>query len=271
MWEILLPIFGLLVGIAASLVGIGGGAFIVPILTIIYALETPAATGTSLTAIIFTAIASTISYARKKRTYYKTGLILVVTTAPGAFLGSMIAKRLAPNLLGFIFGFFLILVAFRTVSDMNSLNRKNLGDQRNSEQLRTVSDDEILKSRRTIAVDTGLSFFGGLASGLLGIGGGVLIVPIMTLAMNMPIHAATATSMFTMIFTSMAGVPEYYVAGLVNPEFAALLALGSIFGAQVGVYASSRVSGKNLRRSFAVIVLVVSILMLNKYKSVLGF
>jgi len=69
----------------------------------------------------------------------------------------------------------------------------------------------------------------------------------------------------------MAGVPEYYVADFVNPEFAALLALGSIFGAQVGVYASSRVSGKNLRRSFAVIVLVVSILMLNKYKSVLGF
>jgi len=271
MWEILLPIFGLLIGIAASLVGIGGGAFIVPILTIIYALETPAATGTSLTAIIFTAIASTISYARKKRTYYKTGLILAVTTAPGAFLGAIIAKRLAPNLLGFIFGFFLILIAFRTMSNMNSLNRKKIGSHRNSEQLRTMSDDEILKSRGTIVVGTGLSFFGGLASGLLGIGGGVIIVPIMTLAMNMPIHAATATSMFTMIFTSMAGVPEYYVAGLVNPEFAALLALGSIFGARVGVYASSRVSGKNLRRSFAVIVLVVSILMLNKYKSVLGF
>lgn len=266
-----MPIFGILVGSAASLVGIGGGTFIVPILTIIYALETPAAIGTSLTAIVFTAIASTISYARHRRPYYKTGLVLVVATAPGAFLGAMIAKRLAPNLLGFIFGFFLILVAFRTVSDMNGLNRKKIRDQRNSKQLRTMSDNEILKSRRTIAVGTGLSFFGGLASGLLGIGGGVLIVPIMTLAMNMPIHAATATSMFTMIFTSMAGVPEYYVAGLVNPEFAALLALGSIFGAQVGVYASSRVSGKNLRRSFAVIVLVVSILMLNKYKSVLGF
>jgi uncharacterized membrane protein YfcA len=118
---------------------------------------------------------------------------------------------------------------------------------------------------------TGLSFFGGLASGLLGIGGGVLVVPIMMFAMGMPIHIATATSMFTMIFTSTAAVPKYYVAGRINLEYALLMAAGSILGAQVGAYTSKRVSGKNLRRIFAVILIIVGLKMLLDNRMVLGF
>jgi hypothetical protein len=110
-----------------------------------------------------------------------------------------------------------------------------------------------------------LSFFGGLASGLLGIGGGVLLVPIMTLTMGIPIHFATATSMFTMIFTSVSGVTQHYLANHISFEYALLLALGTVLGAQVGAYTSRRVSGKNLRLIFGVMLLVVSIQMILKY------
>jgi uncharacterized membrane protein YfcA len=272
LWEILLPLFGFLVGVAASLVGIGGGTFMVPILLIVYGFSpTQLATGTSLTVIIFTAIASTVNYWRQKRIYFKTGLVLAATTAPGAVLGSFLADILPSDTLAFIFGFFLMFMAARIMIDLNRLRSKSQSLQDNSEQRAIKSDAEILMTRKTVAWGTGLSFFGGLTAGLLGIGGGVLVVPIMMFAVGMPIHIATATSIFTMIFTSSAAVPKYYVVGRINLEYALLLAAGSIVGSQLGAYTSKRVSGKNLRRIFAVILIIVGLKMLLDNRMVLGF
>jgi len=90
-------------------------------------------------------------------------------------------------------------------------------------------------------------------------------VPIMTFGMGMSMHVATATSMFTMIFTSISGVTQHYQAGHIDFESAMLLALGAVFGAQVGAYVSKRVSGKNLRRVFAIVVIASGINMIIKY------
>jgi len=86
----LLTVFGFLIGILASMTGVGGGVFIVPILTFFYGFVVNAATGTSLATIIFTAIASTFNYAKQKRVYYKTGLILVTTTGTGSLHRRMV-------------------------------------------------------------------------------------------------------------------------------------------------------------------------------------
>jgi uncharacterized membrane protein YfcA len=263
MWDLLLTLFGFLVGIIASLTGIGGGAFIVPILTILYDFVPANAVGTSLTSIIFTAAASTINYARQKRIYYKTGLILAITTAPGAFLGARLTRIIPPNLLGLIFGFFIIFVALRMIININDFRRKKANPEK--VQITLKSDKEVVGSGRNVLFGAGLSFFGGLASGLLGIGGGVLVVPIMVFALKMPIHNATATSMFTMIITSISGVAEHYMANHIYFEYALLLALGTIFGAQVGAYTSKKISGKNLRRIFGIVLLFVSIQMILKY------
>jgi len=271
MWDTLLPIFGFLIGIAASLTGVGGGVFIVPILTILYAFDPKVAVGTSLTTIIFTAIASTLNYAKQKRIYYKTGLILAITTAPGAYSGALLVRIISPSLLGLIFGFFLIFVALRMIIDLNYFRSKQSKVQEKTSQESIKSDSELIRSGKTIMLGAGLSFFGGLASGLLGIGGGILVVPIMTFAMAMPIHLATATSMFTMIFTSISGVTEHYMADHISFEYAILIALGTIFGAQVGAYTSKKISGKNLRRIFAIMLIIASIKMIDQYKSVLGF
>lgn len=84
--------FGFLIGTIGSTTGIRGGAFIVPLLTLIYAFAPANAVGTGLTIIIFTAIASTINYSRQKRIYYKTGLILAIMTAPGTALGAYLTS-----------------------------------------------------------------------------------------------------------------------------------------------------------------------------------
>ncbi|MGQ9531113.1 MAG: sulfite exporter TauE/SafE family protein [Candidatus Bathycorpusculaceae bacterium] len=265
MWDLLLTIFGFLVGIIASLTGIGGGAFIVPILTILYDFVPANAVGTSLTSIIFTATASTINYARQKRIYYKTGLILAVTTAPGAFIGARLTRIIPPNTLGLIFGFFIIFIALRMIININDLKRKKINSGKENVQLTLKSDNEVIGSGRRILLGAALSFFGGLASGLLGIGGGVLVVPIMVFALKIPIHTATATSMFTMIITSISGVTEHYMANHIYLEYALLMALGTIFGAQVGAYTSKKISGENLRRIFGIVLIAVSVQMILKY------
>lgn len=257
----LLPVFGFLIAIVASLTGIGGGIFIVPVLTLLYEFVPANAAGTSLTVIVFTAVAAALNYARQRRIYWRTGLVLAVVTMPGAYLGAWLTTQLQPRDLGLIFGFFLLVVGVYMIMDLSNVRRsKNQG-----EELKRRSDSELVSSGKTIAVGAGLSFFGGLASGLLGIGGGLLVVPILTFAMGMSIHLATATSMFTMIFTSISGVVQHYQASHINFETALLLALGAVFGAQVGAYTSKRISSKNLRRVFGIVVIVSGINMLLKY------
>ena len=254
----LLPVFGFLIGIIASMTGVGGGIFIVPILTFFYTFVVNSATGTSLTSIIFTAIASTLNYAKQKRIYFKTGATLIITTAPGAYLGAWLATIMEERMLGLVFGAFLILVAIRMI--ISALRTKA---QKQAQSVRT--DTELLHSGKTIIIGAGLSFFGGVASGLLGIGGGTLVVPILIVAMGIPIHYATATSMFTMIFTSISGVARYVQSDLINFPVALLLAAGTVVGAQIGAYTSKKISGRNLGLIFGIMLVVAGANMILKY------
>ncbi len=262
MIDALLPVFGFLIAIIASMIGVGGGVFIVPLLTLAYDLSPPNAIGTSLATIVFTSFASTLNYSRQKRIFYKTGLILAAVTVPGAYLGAYLTSVIEPRLLGLVFGVFLIFVALRMVLRFRPPG-KSRSDEEGTSGLE--SEDSLLSSKKEIIPGTALAFFGGLSSGLLGIGGGSLMVPIMVLVIGMAMHISVATSMFTMIFTSTSGVIQHSSLGNINMWYALLLVLGTIFGAQVGAYTSKKISGKNLRRIFGVVLVLVSLRMILKF------
>lgn len=265
MWEILLPFLGFLIGTVAALTGIGGGVFIVPLLTLLYAFSPANAAGTSLTVIVFIALASTLNYSKQRRISYRTGALLAVATAPGGILGVYLTTVISAKLLGAFFGFFVIIfVALPMSIDPNSIRLKHSSTS-GAGKPATKSDSASFSSLRKILLCAILSFLGGIASGLLGIGGGVLIVPILTLFVGMPIHFATATSMFTMTFTSTSEAIQHYFAKQTNFEYALLLALGTVLGAQVGAYLSKKTSGKNLRRIFGLVIVIVGVQMILKY------
>lgn len=264
---LLLVVFGFLVGILASMTGVGGGIFIVPILTTFYAeviTKTQIATATSLMAIIFTAIASTFNYRRQKRIYFKTGLLLAVTSMPGAFFGSWVALQIDPDLLGTVFGFFLLAVAARMT--MTQLQKKKSENKNGLAK----TDAELAGSRRYATIALILGFVGGFASGLLGIGGGTLVVPTMTFGLAMPMYLATATSMFTMIFTATAGSVQYYLGGVINVIYALIIAVGTIFGAQVGASTSKKMSNRSLTLVFAAVLIAAGLKMILKYMFGIG-
>lgn len=263
----LLPVAGFFIGIIASMTGVGGGIFIVPLLTIGFGFIPQQAIGTSLGSIIFTALASTYSYARQRRIFYRAGLLMAAGSIPGAYFGAYLTTVVSSRLLGGIFSIFLLFVAGRMVlSNLNRSAEVSSGAASGASLLSPPQDQE----KAIISVWAGirvlaLGFVAGLGSGFLGIGGGVLAVPAMNFGLQLPIHNATATSMFMMIFTSFSGALKHTLAEHLRWSYALLLALGTIFGAQVGAGYSRRVSAKTLRRVFGVIMIVVSIQMLLKF------
>lgn len=272
-WPFLvLPAAGFLVGIVASMTGVGGGIIIVPLLTILFGFLPQHAVGTSLGSIIFTALASSFSYAKQRRIYYRTGLWLAVMSVPGAYVGAYLTTVVSPRHLGLIFSVFLLFIALRMMFQMRRRRRADgaAGSEANFALDRRVpvpekTDAELARSLGLMVPGVGLSFIAGVASGFLGIGGGVLGVPIMNLVMRLPIHFATATSMFTMIFTSASGVAKHAFVHHVHWSQALLLALGTIFGAQAGASFSRRLSGAALSLIFGALLLLMSLQMILKF------
>jgi len=260
MWELFL--FGFLVSIVASMTGVGGGIFFVPLLTLAYGFAPSNAVGTSLMVIVFTALSASLVFARQKRIFFKTGLLLTILTVPGALVGASLTSILSGKVLGLVFGVFLVIVAVRMVA-ANRVWRRNKPQIGISKAV--VKEGDLFLNKRLLAIGVGLSFFGGLVSGLLGVGGGILLVPLMALFLRMPLHAAVATSMFTMVFTTFSGVAQHWTLGNVNFEYVLLLAAGALVGAQMGAWLCKRISGEKLSLVFAVIVLVVSVQMIAKF------
>ncbi len=266
---ILLILFGFSVGTVAAMTGIGGGVFIVPALSLIFGFTSHNAVGTSLAVIVFTSLTSTIAYSRQRRIDYRIGLALATTTIPGALTGAYLTTLVNERLLGVIFSIFLILVALRMLLnlEMNMNVSHDFLPEKFSLWHRRIIDSagERFEYEVNILLGFTLSFFGGLSSGLLGIGGGAVMVPIMHLAMGMPIHITVATSMFIMVFTSISGVLQHLSYGNVNLEYAACIALGVIFGTQLGAHTARKAPSKSLRRLFGVILLVISFRLLLKF------
>jgi len=262
---VLLSLLAFFVGVVASLVGVGGGVFVVPLLSLVFGFSVQEAVGTSLTMIVFTSLASTLSYSRQKRIDYKIGLILAFTSIPGAFLGAYLTSFISTRLLGLIFGFFLIFVAFQMIFQLGFLRLRSPAIGEGWRRKIVDSEGIIFEYNARVLFGLALSFFGGLSSGLLGIGGGSVMVPILYFTMSMPMHVTVATSMFIMIFTSISGVVTHISLGNVRFDYAIYLCIGVIFGAQLGTHIAKGISGKNLRKIFGVVLFLISINMILKY------
>ena len=261
----LLSPIAFLVGIIAAMTGVGGGVFIVPLLSLAYEFSSHQAIGTSLATIVFTSLSSTIVYWKQRRIDHKVGFTLTLTTIPGAFVGAYLTNFIEEKLLGLIFGVFLIFVALRMAFQFN-LYRVQIPRIGKIWHRKIVdSDGAIFEYDTNVSLGLVLSFFGGLSSGLLGIGGGALMVPILHLTMNFPMHVTAATSMFIMVYTSIAGATTHFSLGNVQISHAVFLCIGVIFGAQLGAYFSKKISGKDLRKMFGVILFLVSIRMILKF------
>jgi uncharacterized membrane protein YfcA len=256
---------GAMAGSLGALLGLGGGVFLVPFLNLVLGFPFSAAAAISLTTVIATSSTVSAGKAGKHLINMKLGMLLEVATAAGSFLGGVTAQFVSQSVLQKLFGLVAVVVALIMLS---RLRRRNV-------MLDPAADPGVLggryyeeESRATITyrvkrlpLAVGASFIAGNVSSLLGIGGGIIKVPVLNAWCGIPLRAAAATSAFMIGVTATAGATIYYGHGQLQPALAAAAVLGVQLGSWGGLKFGAAASSKWLKILMAVVLLIVSAMM----------
>ena len=266
-----LALISVAAGVLGSLVGLGGGVVIVPVLTIFYGVDIRLAIGASIVSVIATSSGAAAAYVREKMTNLRVGMFLEVATTTGAVSGAYLTTLLPAR---FLFVFFGLMLAYSSYTTYR---------KRHSDQLLTVSSDRIAnyfnlhgsyfdsaEGREIPYKVTGtklgllMMYVAGLVSALLGIGSGALKVPAMDGVMHLPMKVSTATSNFMIGVTAAASAGVYFIRGQIDPIIAAPVAIGVLVGATFGARILGRMTSRGVRLLFVIVLVVISLEMLQK-------
>jgi uncharacterized protein len=250
-----------------ALLGIGGGVFLVPFLTIGLDVPIRQALATSLLTVIATSTAISAGRAREWINP-RLGLLVATCTVAGSLLGGIIATALSTAALyrvfaGSTFAIALVMLSRLDVRNVvldGSVNPGTLGGRYFEEE----SAQEIVYRVKRLPLVLGGSFLAGNLSTLLGVGGGVVTVPVLNAWCGVPIRAAAATSAFTLGVTATSGAIIYFGRGAVVPAMAAAAVLGVQIGSAAGLRLGNRATARSLKLLLAVVLMIVSVLMLTR-------
>ena len=251
-------------GVLGALLGIGGGVLLVPFLNLVLRVPMAEAAAISLATVIATSSAVTASQAGHQLVNLRLGMTLEVATAAGSLLGGVTAAMLAQSTLQRLFGAVTLVVAILMIV---RLNRRNvlpadtdhgpLGGRFHEQE----SGGVVAYRVRRLPLALLASFIAGNVSSLLGIGGGVIKVPVLNAWCGVPLRAAAATSAFMIGVTATAGAVIYLGRGLLDPALAAAAVVGVQLGSQAAIRFGHQVSAKWLKALMAGILFAVALLM----------
>jgi uncharacterized protein len=256
---------GVVSGALGALLGLGGGIFLVPFLNLVLRFPLTAAAAISLTTVIATS--SSVSAARtgKQLINMRLGMLLEVATAAGSVLGGVTALVLPQSTLQKIFG---VVAAAVAGIMLTRLQRRNvildpstdpglLGGRYYEQE----SGGIVIYQVKRLPLAIGASFLAGNISSLLGIGGGIIKVPVLNAWCGVPLRAAAATSAFMIGVTATAGAVIYYGHGQLVPVLAAAAVLGVQLGSWGGMRFGQHAPAKWLKLMMAAVLLIVSAMM----------
>jgi uncharacterized membrane protein YfcA len=244
-------------GLFGSLLGLGGGVLIVPLLTLGFGLPVREAVGVSLVSVIVTSGASAGIYLQRQVANLRLGMTLELFTAAGALIGGLIAFLVSDRMLAGLFAALLLYVSFsmaRTRSrDVTEPGLATASPTASAGFQHALGGPGYSISR----LRWGLvgSVGAGVVSALLGIGGGLVKVPVMHLVMGVPLRVATATSNLMIGITASTSAIIYLLRGGIDAYVAGLTAVGVFVGASVGSRVAPRVDLRLLRLLFIVVLL----------------
>jgi len=239
MLSVLLAVLGFFAGLLGALTGIGGGILLTPILALHFGIPIRQAIGTSLVAVITTSAASSSVHLQRHTTDIRLGMTLELATSFGAAVTAYLVGYFNRNWLEGLFAAFLLY------SSITILVRR--GKIKDEEQL-PANGEVVIPPYEPKRYPLGLaaSLLAGGLSGLLGIGGGPIKVPVMLIFMNVPLMVATATSNFMIGVTAAASAIVYYRRGDILVQIAAPLAVGVFLGSLLGARVAPRIRTKYL-------------------------
>jgi uncharacterized membrane protein YfcA len=245
---------GAVAGTLGSLLGLGGGTFLVPALTLLFHLPMRVTVATSLVGVIATSAGVAAVAPKGRGADVALGLRLEVATAGGAIAGSLVAGSVSSRVLTVLFA----LVVFSTAI---YLVYKTLHRAEGSAPERLFSREYQL---RRWPIGLAGSSLAGMISGLLGIGGGFIKAPLMYAVMGAPLGVATATSNFMVGITAAASVFVYYGRGDIHPLIVVPTAFGVFTGAITGAFVLPRIRVAWLRLALIGLLGLIGLQMLLK-------
>ena len=253
-------------GLLGSLVGLGGGVLIVPLLSLAFGFPISFAIGASIISVIATSSGAAAAYVRDHLTNLRVGMFLELATTTGAITGAFLAGLLAPQLLFIIFGVILLISAAPLIFKIGEELPQGVKNDRLAKWLRLSSSypdqhighDVSYQVTRT-PLGAAMMYVAGLISGLLGIGSGTFKVIAMDTVMRLPMKVSTTTSNFMIGVTAAASAGIYFSRGDIQPFIAAPVALGILLGALVGARLLVHLSNKTLRIIFIPIIIIAAL------------
>lgn len=260
----LIPL-GLAVGTFGTLVGAGGGFVLVPVLLLVYPnKDAETITAMSLLVVCANATSGSIAYGRQHRIDYRSGVWFALATLPGAIGGAVLVAYIPRQAFDALFA--VVLIGLGTFLILRSQASAIVAPVTG----RGVAHREITDSHgqtfrysfhmwKGIAISTGVGFI----SSLLGIGGGIIHVPMMAQVLHFPVHIAAATSHFVLAFMSAEGTSVHLLTGALTWDRslaqAVLIGAGAIPGAQLGALLSHRLHGALIIRALAAALILVGL------------
>ena len=232
----LIPL-GFVAGILGSIIGLGGGIIIVPVLTFV-GFSPTLAVSNSLFAVFSNSVASTATYAKQKRIEISLGWKLGLIAVPGTILGAFISSDLSPTIL-----FALVLLSSASYIFLK----------------RKIEKKPLDTSRILLVFSAGASFFAGIISSLFGVGGGLIFVPLMVLALGISMKRAAPTSQFILMFASFSGLIVHSILG--HPDYyqALLLSIGAFAGGIFGAKLSLDIKENKLKVLVTIVIVAAAI------------
>lgn len=263
---------GVAAGAFGSLLGLGGGLLIVPLLTIGFGLPLREAVGVSLVCVIVTSSASAGVYLQRRQANLRLGMVLELFTGIGAVIGGTIAFLVDERLLA---GLFSVLVLYVASTLLRSARRPAIpvtpdeGDP-------VVIDDVPDEDAATVDADAGTlglepammgrmpfaavaSLGAGVLSALLGIGGGLVKVPLMHLWLRVPLRISTATSNLMVGITASTSAIVYLLRGGIDAYATGPTAVGVFVGASLGSRLGHRLDVRIIRLLFVVVLVYTAV------------
>ena len=258
-----------LAAVLGSMLGLGGGVFLVPIFTLFFGIDPKVAIAASAISVITNSVVGSSNHLRNGFTNIHLAMLLGLTTVAGAIGGALLAVVANADVLSFVFGLVLLAAAVSMlVRRQAAVPNSEPGDPDpyllGASYTDRATGGLVRYIPQRVRMGLGASAFAGVLSGLLGVGGGVIQVPMMNLLMRVPVKAAAGTSTFLVGMTAVATATVFYADGKVDASVVAPAMIGIFVGSQIGSSLTSRVKTANLVLVFVAIMFYLSISMILK-------
>lgn len=262
---LLIPVVaGVGIGVLSGLLGIGGGTIMVPVFRLAFGLEAVVSTATSLFTIIPTSISGAISHVRNKTCVLKLGIATGIggacTSPIGVYLSSVSPAWAIMAVAAIVIAYSAITM-FRKAIKIARAKKATEGDAAGSAVAATGGDEAASIERRHVGIAVLVGLLAGLASGYVGVGGGFLIVPLLTTFAGVSMRQASGTSLLAVMILAIPGTIEQGLLGHIDFVAGLAIAVGSIPGAVVGAKLINKVPELALRILFGCVLLVAAVLL----------